>query len=96
MASIAPLTIERARAILANMASKRVVVLGDVALDEYLVGRAERLSREAPVPVLSFSRRFLVPGGAANPARNVSSLGRRRISSPWSERTKRRQSWKPS
>jgi rfaE bifunctional protein kinase chain/domain len=75
MASIAPLTIERARAILANMASKRVVVLGDVALDEYLVGRAERLSREAPVPVLSFSRRFLVPGGAANPARNVSSLG---------------------
>jgi rfaE bifunctional protein kinase chain/domain len=69
------LTTDRARAILAAMAGRRVVVMGDVALDEYLVGQAGRLSREAPVPVVSFSRRFAVPGSAANPARNISGLG---------------------
>ncbi len=52
-----------------------VVVLGDVFLDEYLVGEAERLSREGPVPVLAFRRRFVLPGGAANPARNLAALG---------------------
>lgn len=55
----------------------RVVVLGDLYLDEYVVGRAARLSREAPIPVLEFARRFLVPGGAANPAHNVVALGAR-------------------
>jgi rfaE bifunctional protein kinase chain/domain len=50
-------------------------VIGDVCLDEYLVGRAARLSREAPVPVLEFVRRETVPGGAANPARNIRALG---------------------
>jgi rfaE bifunctional protein kinase chain/domain len=52
-----------------------VLVLGDLVLDEYIVGRATRLSREAPVPVLEFDRRFYVPGGAANPAHNISALG---------------------
>jgi len=55
----------------------RVVVLGDLYLDEYVVGRATRLSREAPIPVLEFERRFMLPGGAANPAHNVVSLGGR-------------------
>jgi rfaE bifunctional protein kinase chain/domain len=61
--------------LLGAMAQQRVLVVGDVFLDEYLVGRSERLSREAPVPVLAFSRRFCLPGGAANPAHNVSQLG---------------------
>ncbi len=52
-----------------------VLVLGDVFLDEYIVGRATRLSREAPVPVLEYVRRFHIPGGAANPAQNISALG---------------------
>jgi rfaE bifunctional protein kinase chain/domain len=52
-----------------------ILVLGDLFLDEYIVGRATRLSREAPVPVLEFDRRFYVPGGAANPAHNISALG---------------------
>ena len=52
-----------------------VLVLGDLVLDEYIVGRAARLSREAPVPVLEFDRRFYLPGGAANPAHNISALG---------------------
>jgi rfaE bifunctional protein kinase chain/domain len=60
---------------LPRLRGKRVLVLGDLFLDEYLVGRATRLSREAPVPVLEFNRRFHVPGGAANPALNVSALG---------------------
>jgi rfaE bifunctional protein kinase chain/domain len=52
-----------------------VLVLGDLVLDEYIVGRVTRLSREAPVPVLEFERRFYIPGGAANPAHNISALG---------------------
>lgn len=53
----------------------RVVVVGDVILDEYLIGRAVRLSREAPVPVLEFEQRQTIPGGAANPAVNTAALG---------------------
>jgi rfaE bifunctional protein kinase chain/domain len=55
--------------------ARQVLVLGDLFLDEYIVGRATRLSREAPVPVLEFQRRFHVPGGAANPAQNICALG---------------------
>ena len=51
------------------------MVVGDVFLDEYVVGRATRLSREAPIPVLEFERRFYLPGGAANPSSNVVALG---------------------
>jgi rfaE bifunctional protein kinase chain/domain len=58
-----------------RLAGQRVIVLGDVILDEYLIGRATRLSREAPVPVLEFEERQLIPGGAANPAANVAALG---------------------
>lgn len=58
-----------------RLAGQRVIVLGDVILDEYLIGRAMRLSREAPVPVLEFEERRLIPGGAANPAANVVALG---------------------
>lgn len=57
------------------LAGQRVLVIGDVLLDEYLVGRATRLSREAPVPVLEFEQRQLIPGGAANPAANIAALG---------------------
>lgn len=58
-----------------SLADKRVVVIGDLFLDDYVVGRPERLSREAPVPVLEFKRRFHLPGGACNPAHNIVSLG---------------------
>ncbi|MCC6804810.1 MAG: ribokinase [Anaerolineae bacterium] len=58
-----------------RLAGQRVIVLGDVILDEYLIGKAMRLSREAPVPVLEFEERRLIPGGAANPAANVVALG---------------------
>ncbi len=59
------------------MAGRHVLVVGDLFLDEYWVGRAKRLSREAPIPVLESTRRFYVPGGAANPAHNIVALGGR-------------------
>lgn len=50
----------------------RVLVVGDVILDEYLIGNATRLSREAPIPVLEFEERRLIP--AARPTRPPISL----------------------
>jgi rfaE bifunctional protein kinase chain/domain len=70
-----PLTVARAKEILSRASSLRLVVVGDVFLDRYVVGRAERLSREGPVPVLSFIRQRSLPGGAANPANNLARLG---------------------
>lgn len=63
--------------LIARFASLCVLVVGDVSLDEYVFGRATRLSREAPIPVLEFERREHILGGAANPARNVVALGAR-------------------
>lgn len=51
-----------------------IIILGDLILDEYLIGKATRLSREAAVPVLERTRRHLVAGGAANPAVNLATL----------------------
>ena len=53
----------------------RVLVIGDVMLDEYLYGDVERISPEAPVPVVSLARRAMRPGGAANVALNARALG---------------------
>lgn len=52
-----------------------MLVVGDVILDEYLIGRAERMSREAPIPVLEFQRRDQILGGGTNPAANMAALG---------------------
>lgn len=53
----------------------RVLVLGDVMLDHYISGRVRRISPEAPVPVACVQKRWTVPGGAANAARNLARLG---------------------
>ena len=55
--------------------SVRVLVAGDSMLDLYISGSASRISPEAPVPIVNVSRRRYVPGGAANVAANVRSLG---------------------
>ncbi len=52
-----------------------VLVIGDVILDEYLIGTATRMSREAPIPVLELTERRTIAGGAANPAANIAALG---------------------
>src|SRR4029453_13504139 len=59
----------------ADFPRRRVLVLGDAILDEYLVGDCSRISPEAPVPVLKVSSSRRVLGGAANTAANVVSLG---------------------
>ncbi len=61
------------------LANHCVLVVGDVILDEYLMGRATRISREAPVPVLEYEARRLIAGGAANPAANITRLGSRAV-----------------
>ncbi|MBZ0276808.1 MAG: ribokinase [Anaerolineae bacterium] len=58
-----------------KLAGQRVLVVGDVILDEYLIGTTSRLSREAPIPVLEFQSRQMIPGGAANPAANIAAFG---------------------
>ena len=66
---------ERLLQSLPKLAGRRVLVVGDVFLDEYISGRATRLSREAPIPVLEFAGRRYLPGGAANPSSNIVALG---------------------
>jgi D-beta-D-heptose 7-phosphate kinase/D-beta-D-heptose 1-phosphate adenosyltransferase len=56
-----------------------VLVLGDLMLDRYVFGEVRRISPEAPIPVLRAERRRSVPGGAANVAHNIASLGARAV-----------------
>ena len=68
------LSASRARQILAAATKTRVLVVGDVMLDQFIWGGVSRISPEAPVPVVDFSRESVMPGGAANVARNLVSL----------------------
>jgi rfaE bifunctional protein kinase chain/domain len=61
--------------IIARFKGQRVLVVGDMVADEYLVGSPSRISREAPVLVLTHREQFTVPGGATNPAVNARTLG---------------------
>jgi len=63
------------RDLLAKFPVLRVVVVGDVMLDEYIWGNAHRLSPEAPVPIVVVERQTHVAGGSANVALNLVSLG---------------------
>lgn len=54
--------------------NKKVLIIGDVMVDAYLFGKVERISPEAPVPVVSVTERDNRPGGAANVALNVQAL----------------------
>lgn len=67
----------RARTLLAKAGAARVLVVGDVMLDQFIWGNVSRISPEAPVPVVDFSRESYMPGGAANVARNLVSLAAR-------------------
>jgi D-glycero-beta-D-manno-heptose-7-phosphate kinase len=66
---------ERIDALIAKMARCRVVVVGDAMLDIYLAGDAERISPEAPVPIVTVTGRRHALGGAANVAANVVAIG---------------------
>lgn len=64
----------RVRDILSAAARTRILVLGDVMLDQFIWGSVSRISPEAPVPVVEFKRESFMPGGAANVARNLTAF----------------------
>ncbi len=66
---------ERARTLTSGFAGKRIVVLGDVMLDEFIWGRVRRISPEAPVPVVEVDRQTLALGGAGNVVSSLVALG---------------------
>src|ERR1700680_2879492 len=70
-----PIAVERLYTLIESFAGKRVLVIGDMVADEYLVGRPTRIAREAPVLILELYEERTVPGGATNVAVNARSLG---------------------
>jgi len=67
--------LSRAAEVVRRFPSRRVLVVGDIMLDEYVFGTVGRISPEAPVPVVAVTRETKVPGGAANVAFNLRGLG---------------------
>jgi D-beta-D-heptose 7-phosphate kinase/D-beta-D-heptose 1-phosphate adenosyltransferase len=68
------LSAARVSKLLKAAAKTRVLVIGDVMLDQFIWGKVGRISPEAPVPVVEFERESFMPGGAANVARNLTAL----------------------
>jgi rfaE bifunctional protein kinase chain/domain len=66
---------ERLKGLLSGFEKQRLLVLGDLMLDRYVAGTVDRISPEAPVPVVRVTKEQCLPGGAANVAMNVCSLG---------------------
>jgi D-beta-D-heptose 7-phosphate kinase/D-beta-D-heptose 1-phosphate adenosyltransferase len=58
-----------------NSLNSKILVIGDVILDQYLYGKCDRISPEAPVPIINFKSEEYLLGGAANVANNLVSLG---------------------
>jgi D-beta-D-heptose 7-phosphate kinase/D-beta-D-heptose 1-phosphate adenosyltransferase len=63
-------------AVTARFAGKRILVIGDLMLDEFIWGKVSRISPEAPVPIVNVTGESYYPGGAANVARNVCEFTR--------------------
>jgi D-glycero-beta-D-manno-heptose-7-phosphate kinase len=68
------LSAKRVQRLLTAATKTRVLVVGDVMLDQFIWGSVARISPEAPVPVVDFSHESFMPGGAANVARNLTAL----------------------
>jgi D-glycero-beta-D-manno-heptose-7-phosphate kinase len=72
-----PLTADRLQSLVRALGGRRVLVVGDLLADEFIYGRVERVSREAPVLILRYDQTIVLPGGAGNAASNVAALGGR-------------------
>jgi rfaE bifunctional protein kinase chain/domain len=68
-------TADRLLALVQAFRGRRVAVIGDLLADEFIYGRVERVSREAPVLILRYDQTIVVPGGAGNAASNAAALG---------------------
>ena len=66
---------DRFNEVISKFMSKKILVIGDLMLDTYLIGRSDRISPEAPVPIIQVNKVEHNLGGAANVALNLSSLG---------------------
>lgn len=71
--------VERLHQAIPGLAGKSVLIIGDVMLDQYIFGTVERISPEAPVPVVMTERHEHRLGGASNVARNIAALGGRSV-----------------
>lgn len=71
------LTLDRAQEIMDRFGDRRILVVGDLMLDRYVRGVVDRISPEAPVPVVKVTGERSVPGGACNVGLNIQSLGGR-------------------
>lgn len=67
--------VARLRSLIGAFREKRVLVIGDMVADEYIIGKPARISREAPVLILELSEERTIPGGASNVAVNARALG---------------------
>jgi D-glycero-beta-D-manno-heptose-7-phosphate kinase len=65
------------RALLARLSTRTLLIIGDLMLDHFVIGQVDRISPEAPVPVVRFGHEEFRLGGAANVAHNVAALGGR-------------------
>ena len=73
--SLSIITKDRLKQLFANLNRARVLVYGDLMLDQYLWGKVDRISPEAPVPVVEVESESIMLGGAANVAKNIAALG---------------------
>src|SRR5438067_12228813 len=73
--SLTNLTASRLRSLIGSFGNKRVLVIGDMVADEYLIGKPTRIAREAHVLILELDEERTIPGGAANVAVNARTLG---------------------
>ena len=77
LSQLPDVSVDRARALVERFAGAHVLVVGDVMLDQFLVGRVDRISPEAPVPIVAFDHEENRIGGAGNAAHNIADLGGR-------------------
>ena len=72
---IEPLNPQRARELIAGASGCCVLVLGDMVLDDHIIGGSRAVAREAPVPIIEMQSHYTVLGGATNVAANLQALG---------------------
>ena len=77
--STTPFALDRLQDLIGRFPDRRLLVLGDLMLDHYLWGRCDRISPEAPVPVVEIERETSSLGGAGNVAANLAALGARPV-----------------